>query len=102
MTALHTTGLVNPLDPSALVLGSIRVGMRILYWAPNVEGSARRVKIVSEDYTDEDGNRVIDVIGEDGEEHTELTSTLGLTPRRHPDANGHTVWCAVAAVDEDW
>ncbi len=86
----------NPLHEDGLTSDTIKSGDRIVVYVPRTQSSARRYKVVNVPYIDTDGDLVVGLIDEDGEEQVLLTSEAGLSGGRYDG-----VWTHVALIDEE-
>lgn len=87
--------LNNPLHDGALTADTVEVGQRIVVYVPGLPDSARRYKVLSTSYVDDDGDRVIALGDKNGDEKVFLTSEAGLSGGRYDG-----IWTHVA-VEED-
>lgn len=86
---------VNPLRHDALTADNVQMGDKIAYWELGWDNPVKHVTVLEVPYIDSDGDMVVDLRHPDGDETTELASTIGLTGDRY---DGH--WGAIAIRDD--
>ena len=88
--------IANPLHEDGLTADTVRTGDQIVVYVPRTATSAHRYKVINTPYIDDDGDMVVVLLDENGEERILLTSEAGLSGGRYDG-----VWTHVALIDTE-